>query len=247
MFTILILILILITLLVINLWFRFNKREYFYDLKFIHIPKNAGTSIENNAYKKGILWGFKEWGKKNCETDKHPFKVFKCKGKWYNKNNNLEYDKKMPCFPWHQIPENVKHFYKNDKLFAIVRNPYTKIVSAYNYSHGKKATKKGLNKFIKNKLTDFEKNKTWNGCHILPQNEYTHGKIKVDYILKFENLDNEFNDLVKKYNINIELSNNKNNKSKSKITYKDLDNESINLINNVYDKDFQLFGYKKIY
>ena len=40
---------------------------------------------------------------------------------------------------------------------------------------------------------------------------------------------------------------NKNNKSKSKITYKDLDNESINLINNVYDKDFQLFGYKKIY
>ena len=73
MFTILIL--ILITLLVINLWF--NKREYFYDLKFIHIPKNAGTSIENNAYKKGILWGFKEWGKKNCETNKHPFKVFK--------------------------------------------------------------------------------------------------------------------------------------------------------------------------
>ena len=28
-----------------------------------------------------------------------------------------------------------------------------------------------------------------NGCHILPQHKYTHGNIKCNHILKFENLD----------------------------------------------------------
>jgi hypothetical protein len=212
--------------------------EYFYDLKFLHIPKNAGTSIENSALKKNIKWGFKEWTKLNTDN------IWKSSKPWYNLNKKKHITNNNPCFPWHKPPDFLQKFYKDDELFCVVRNPYSKIVSAYNYSHGKKGNKKDLNEFIKNKLENFDKNKYWNGCHILPQHNYTHGKIKCDFILKFENLEEDFSKLMNKYKIDIELK--KDNKSSKNTSVKDLNKESIKLINKVYDKDFKLFKYKKL-
>jgi hypothetical protein len=234
---------ILIVVIILLCLLCINTNEYFFDLKFIHIPKNAGTSIENSAIKKNIKWGFKEWSKTDCNIS-NPIDIFKCKGKWINLNNNKETNHNK-CFPWHQIPDELHSFYENDELFCVVRNPYSKLVSAYNYSHGKNANKEHLNKFIKQKLENFDKNKYWNGCHILPQHYYTHGKRKCDIILKYENLDKEFNDLMKKNNLNLSLP--KNNTSRKNVSVKDLNKESIKLINKVYDKDFKLFNYKKLY
>ena len=213
-------------------------------LKFIHIPKNAGTSIENAAEKHNIYWGFKEWTKKDHKKNEN---IFNNKNPWIN-----VYNKKQPpkglCFPWHRNygelgPDFLK---KDDKTFCVVRNPYTKIVSAYKYAYGNESSKKGLNEFIKNKLTNFEKNKFSNGCHILPQYKFTHEKIKCDNILKFENLEKEFDLLMKKNNLEKLKLTNDNHTSKIKLSYKDLDDESIKLINKVYDKDFKLFNYKKL-
>ena len=221
-----------------------QKLNEFFDLKFIHIPKNAGTSIENHLKKHNNLnMGFLEWTKNNFNDDKR-FKIFKVKGPWINLNNNM-IAKNKHCFPWHATPDDLEpdFFSKDDKLFAVVRNPYSKIVSAYKYGNKIKDADH-LNSFIKDKLTNFEKNKFWNGCHILPQHYYTHGKKKVDYILKFENLDNDFKQLMIDNNI-VTLPLPKNNKSNSNLSVKDLNKESKDLIYEVYKKDFLFFNYPK--
>ena len=238
---------LLLLVLIILFILSYNIVENF-DLKFVHIPKNAGTSIENSALKKNIFWGFRDWSKKkDNKLIENSWKSFKTKGKWINRStNNPMPNNKTGCYPWHKTPDELgKTIYKEeDDLFCVVRNPYSKIISAYKYAHGKKSSKEGLNQFIKEKLTNFNKNERWNGCHILPQYKYTHGNIKCNHILKFENLDEDFKKLNEKYNIyNINLP--KNNKSKSKLNISDLTQESKDLIYKVYKKDFELYGYKK--
>lgn len=237
-----IIIYVLIFLILLISYIIFITKEGF-ALRFIHIPKNAGTSIENAALKENIKWGFREWTKKKDEKSKN---IFKNKNPWKNVYNNKS-PKIRRCFPWHVNYGSLGNNFleKDDTTFCVVRNPYTKIVSAYKYAHGKKISKEDLNKFIKNKLSNFEKHTYWNGCHILPQYKYTHEGVKCDNILRFENLDNEFEELLKKNELpNIKLP--KNNKSVTNLSYKDLDRESLDLINTVYDKDFKYFNYKKI-
>ena len=230
--------------------FVFNIIENF-ALKFVHIPKNAGTSIETIALKNNITWGFRDWTKKNEDNKliKNSWDCFKKSGNWINRSTNNNVKNNMGCYPWHKTPDELGRtiYKKDDELFCVVRNPYDKIISAYKYANGKRASKEGLNTFIKDKLTHFKKNERWNGCHILPQYKYTHGNIKCDHILKFENLENDLKKLNENYenkNINnIKLE--KNNKSKSKLNTNDLTQESKDLIYKVYKKDFELFGYKK--
>ena len=171
-------------------------------------------------------------------------------GEWINNKYNIKKLKKnkinSDVFPWHEIPDNMPNIYnKSIKTFCVVRDPYTKIVSAYNYWRGKNGSKNDLNKFINYNLSNVENNpeKLWfNSGHILPQNLYTHGKNKCDYILRFENLEEEFNDLMRKFNIkDIKLE--KNNKSSKNVCIKDLTLESRKLIQKVYKKDFELFNY----
>jgi hypothetical protein len=57
-------IIISILIIILLVTFIFNRVEFF-DLKFVHIPKNAGTSIENIALKNNIKWGFRDWAKKD--------------------------------------------------------------------------------------------------------------------------------------------------------------------------------------
>ena len=82
-----------------------NKKELF----FIHIPKNAGTTIENIAFEHNILWGVKYFKKNNSQLNIN-----------IPKKNNL----------WHLPP---KYFlddtYKGKIIFAIVRNQYERIIS----------------------------------------------------------------------------------------------------------------------
>lgn len=236
--------LINILLILILLYINIFKIEPFYMLKFIHIPKNAGTSIENVGLKHNVYWGFREWTKKDHKKNEN---IFKNKNPWINVYNKKR-PKKHICFPWHRNYSDLGQGFlkKDDKTFCVVRNPYTKIVSAYKYAHGNKSSKKGLNKFIRDKLTNFEKNKFWNSCHLLPQYKFTHEKIKCDNILKFENLEKDFDLLMKKNNLEKLKLTNHNNTSKIKLSYNDLDDKSIKLINKVYDKDFKLFNYKKL-
>jgi hypothetical protein len=64
-------------------------------------------------------------------------------------------------------------------------------------------------------------------------------------VLKFENIDVEFNMLMKIYNLKLILDMHKN-KTTSDLTIKDINNSNLALINEVYKEDFATFGYKKL-
>ena len=212
-------ILILILLLLIN----YKNNDFFVnnkkELKFIHITKNAGTYIEDTAKKSNILFG----------------------------RHHKEYRFWHKIFP--NINKNIKDKYD---WFMIVRNPYTRILSEYycqwggigekNINHNKKE----MNNYLINKI----KNRSKVGDHYTEQYKYLDTNYNI-HIIKYENLITELRQLYKKYDLNIELTDKKINSSKEKTTIrkfttKDFNNDLITLINSVYKKDFELFGYNKL-
>ena len=190
-----------------------------YDLYFIHIPKNAGTSFilelcENNVSHKTIT----------------------------------EYDKKL----W-------------DKTVAIVRNPYTRLISLYNYAKLEKSywhsldnsTEYGIHvlynycnshtfeEFIVDLCANNKFEDSYNNyysfedvVHVAPQHHWilTPEKKIVSKILRFENLNEDIKNIL---NIDIKLK--KINQSTE--NYDNYYNDKTRKM--VYDKyklDFTLFG-----
>lgn len=217
-------ILILIHLISINKIEKFtNKKELF----FIHIPKNAGTSIEDCFKKKNINIGKFYFNKK---------KKFKLSIK-NNKNN--------PWNLWHIPPKYfLDNSYKNKILFAIVRNPYDRIISECKYRGGKC---NDINKFIIENLKAYKKNKFILDSHLIPQSEFIKGNVECKEIIRFENLNKDFEKLLKKYNYpKMDLPHNNKSNIKKKISINILNKKTINLINEIYEEDFKNFGYKLI-
>lgn len=185
------------------------------DYYFIHIPKNAGTSIINQFFKLGNKIGT---------------------------HYNINY-----------YPINIRK-----KTFAICRNPYTRLVSCYNYFKMKKSywhsndgsTPYGLHELYdycnKNTFDIFVKdlciyNKFTNNIHILPQYKWiiTPNNEIISKIIKIENINEELSEL---FNEKIDLI--KINKSMSNCdNYYTL--ESKQLVYEYYKQDFEYFNYDK--
>ena len=183
----------------------------------MHITKTGGTSIENVAFRNNI-----NWGKNDPLFERkwhHP--IFK-----FKRNEYLKYD-------W----------------FIVVRNPYTRIISEFHCKWGgvgkmedkNNLTARDFNEIIRRNIKNRLRFK-YQG-HYLEQYKYFLPNVN---ILKFEKLENDFNLLMKKYNLNIKLDEKSNTSSKI-FGITDFDKETIDLINEVYDKDFKFFNYNKIY
>ena len=123
---------------------------------------------------------------------------------------------------------------KHDIYFAVVRNPYTRLLSEYWWQfhdlsnrHPKPSlsvwcTKQHLNEWINMKFDTngvredmkatsfnaFNDQKIDNDCHFVPQWRFTHdinGERVVSHILHTENLTTEFNLLMEWYDISIQM------------------------------------------
>lgn len=182
------------------------------DLKFIHVTKCAGTSIENLGKKQNILWGrfHTEYG-------------------W-----------------WHGIftkkPVQLKTKYD---WFIVVRNPYDRILSEYNCKFGGPSVKhKNVQNFNKYLINRIRKRCLTRGDHYTEQHLYLDTNCTM-HVLKFENLQKDFNNLMVMYHLPLRLNIHANKGDKT-FQVTDFSNALINLINRVYAKDFELFHYKKI-
>jgi chondroitin 4-sulfotransferase 11 len=187
---------------------------YKYNTIFIHIPKNAGTSIETYFKNKN----FKKQPRKHADIE--------------------------------DIKKDFLDLYRSYDKFAIIRNPYDRMVSWYF--------------FIKHKLTSMEKtykmppfddwikdpSKYWKVIRdpigfLKPQYEWIDETVE---IIKFENIHVELNNFFKKIGnpyfrtIDLPIIN----KSKHKHYLEYYNKKSLDVVYNKYKKDFKYFNYKKI-
>lgn len=137
--------------------------------------------------------------------------------------------------------------------FAIVRNPWSWVASHYltiNYSldfyitrNNRPATNAAVKPFKDFILWLFSKKK--NQSYYITDNE----KITVDYVGRFENLENEFNFICKEMKIEDGVIPLKHSEGSDRRPFKDkykeiYDQETIDLVSEVWKEDIERFNYK---
>ena len=200
---------------------------------FFHLPKNAGTSISNLLLKN--------------ESYYFSWVILSKILRRFSKKDNFFFDnfqKKIHFFRSHETVKSIQNkisskIFDNYFKFAIVRNPYSRFVSRYNYT--KLVTK---NKNIK--FSEFVKEYVELGMITDQQYKFllnNNGDIGVNKILKFENISKDINEIAnrisvnpnKLYKMNVSTHDN----------YKEYyDTETKNIVENFCKEDLNLFNYK---
>jgi len=189
---------------------------------FIHNPKVAGTSMENITFVGGsshqTLYGYMRDG------------------------------------------ANLDDYYK----WMFVRNPYDRIVSSFTYYKKNRnhiqeyrwmldsfeTYIKNLDMLFNFELENFSESyfrKEFESIHIIPQHYFVciDGENKADFIGKLENIDEAWNTVCSEIGQFANIG--KTNASRTDNNYKDyFTDELIEIVNEKYKKDFELFGYEKL-
>ena len=197
---------------------------------FIHIPKNAGTSISQTlAGVRNFKFKMKEWG---LGGHRHPF---------FNKEISPH---------WPISKYNVESLFK----FCFVRNPVDRFVSAFYYLRDCEYKKPGANENTHKYLSEYDGDintfiEEWHSHpanpirrpHFLKQTFFIKidNQIKVDFIGLFDNLEKDFNFILDKIGYpKVELK--KTNRT-PKINRTKLTSKSIRKIEELYAEDVELY------
>lgn len=206
-----------------------SKEDGYYSLKgydrleciFVHIPKAAGISINMALFEN---YG---GGHKSAQIYKRIFG-----------------------------PIVFKKYYK----FTFVRNPYSRLLSAYKF------LKKGgfhlndketvwaeenlsefssFDEFVRKWLNEESK---WSYTHFKPQYIYVcdnNYNLMMDFVGRFENLDNDFDKVCQQLNIKNKLQHH-NKTSQKKENWKSYYSDySLKKVGDIYRKDFEMFNYER--
>jgi len=169
-------------------------------LLFLHIPKNAGTSIEDLANKNGVKWG-----------------RFSLPAAVRMRDGNT-------CTGWHTPPSEFKGHnpYANAEVFCVTRDPWDRMVSEYVYllsckwgwempylRDAPECSAAGLNTFVSKTVDRMNHGSRWmDDCHMLPQWDYIQGKERTwcQHPLPITHLTDEFNNLMEKSHISFRMA-----------------------------------------
>jgi hypothetical protein len=207
--------------------------KWIWSLIFIRIPKNASTSVFNHLGNINLI-------KKHEKSFERLLKDKTYRG-WFS--------------PTHAKPNEIHsilgNMVKNYASFAIVRNPYDRMVSMYHfakknnlaklYSMSEEFTFKEFCEILLDKYV--EQDKTFIAIH--PQADWLEGVFKPNFILKFENLQKDFDNMLKQCNIKHVNSELPRENSTERSHYHDyFDFQSRKITEKIFEKDFNLFEYK---
>ena len=166
-----------------------------HDLKaiFIHIPKTAGTFLADILH---THYGFKKYYIKRPDHLQFTGKIdtsVKCHENFIH--GTLMYYKTSPYCnaKMGMTPEKWDEYYK----FCFIRNPYDKIISGWNYV----APKISFEQYIQKP----KQKSCWDYWHVfMPQVRHIineKGKIGVDFIGRFEHLEEDFGKVLEKLDL----------------------------------------------
>lgn len=150
----------------------------------------------------------------------------------------------LPSVPWHlppQYDQNKPTYLDGAKTFAVIRNPYTRVISEY-YCPWEGFRGSDINNPENMNVWIQARTKTaGTHVHFMPQFKYIYnaeGERAVDHLVHFENISEEFPALMKQYGYeDIKLSHINGAKgSGKKLGLKDLNDRTIELINKHYGK-----------
>ena len=140
----------------------------------------------------------------------------------------------------------------------MVRDPYARLLSEFYWqrelekkddeTQGPDDTPAVLNRWVQKTVAQIKNTGTCQLGHCYPMHRYVYdGDLRViDHVLRLENLEVEFEALMRRYNLSVPLLYVNKRNHTSSLTAKDLSGKSIQLINAQFGRDFELFGYKKM-
>ncbi len=211
------------------------------DLKcvFVHIPKTAGTSIEQVLYPLLSNDGTVISGM----SDTNLFAGWNKEHKFWMHHATMQ-----------QINELYEKDVSNYFKFSFVRNPYERAISDWKFLRGSSNKKWRSKTFLKylncdgyfKRMLSGKKNKSTRIDHIYRQYDFLYdkdGKCLVDFIGKTENLQEDFNIICDKIGIQQQKL-----PHKKKLNYRNYteyyDDETMQIVTEKYAKDIEYFGYK---
>ena len=204
---------------------------------FIHIPRCGGTFIEQNLWKKefGNYFSF------DNNDEKHLLQGFE--DKYCNKfqSDGLQ----------HLTAKNIEKIYSNEMKsfykFAFVRNPFSRVASAY-------CEIMKYRKDLRDFLVIYKDSSFKNFLKLIKKNNHTHwmpmvnffSKDKIDFLGRFENFERDLLTVEKTKDINFSSQNFKNShKFSDNYDYLKFyeDKENIEIVEDIYQDDFKSFDY----
>lgn len=202
------------------LWFRYI--EFTAPCVFVHIPKTAGTSLSSAMGMKGISHSTaKDWknhiGSKKFESS-FRFSVVR-----------HPIDRVVSGYLWrlalYGVNNSEKNFNRDYTTPAVINKP------------------DNINEIINEGLRESVKDRNWRETRLMKNYLYIDGTIGVDYVGKFEELDQVLETLEEKKLIKnaIPMLKMIDQKSKEKII---LDCDVFDNLSEVLMEDFDIFGYK---
>lgn len=232
-------------ILTVTQWFCLRGRR----LEFLHIPKNAGTSVEAAGLASNIYWGAFE----------------------LSLMGNVVMPDGSKCSAYHAPPSAAPgiNTYDRTKVFCITRHPYDRAVSEYKYLLSDDAywsdfyaavfdnglydypacTKEGLNHFITNVMIKYKQGQRYiDDCHHVSQTEYIwahDGSQLCTNIVRTDDLPDKFDALMISHGYGVRMGNPVNAADPCDVSANSLTPQTRLLLNEVYEDDFRLLNYSK--
>jgi len=206
-------------------------------LNFMHIPKTAGSSIEAVGAHSN-----KQWGINNalpCST------MQKCPSgfPWGSHKQCCQMPDHSLCSVWHVPPvtdEVLQQSYAKCDTFCVVRDPLSRFRSQHVWSGGE-CTSNALTEATQTKLEELKTHMYQDDCHLVPQIQFVEGENAAlcQHKLKLENLDKDFETLMKQFAITAKMTVHRNPASCAAA----FDERSKAALRQFYAADYDAFGY----